>query len=130
MFARIKGKGKGNFFMKKFLVAFCLLFGIVGNSWGICELSESTDRTPSDEDLYPQNPNDNRMALICQKGKCEEDEIVYMDVLPHYIGNMFNSEGFTTVNDKAYYRCKIGGNDKWNIQTGGAIMGNDRWLVR
>lgn len=100
---------------KRFFIAvafLCAIFGIVGNSYAECVLTKSTDRTPSDEDLYLQKPDESRMALICEKGKCEDGEMVYVGGT-HYIGNIFNSEGFTTVNKGAYYKCKLGGNDRW-----------------
>ncbi len=103
----------------------CLFCGFVGDSWAVCELTESTDLTPSDEDLYPQDPNVSRMALICEKGKCEDGEIVYVDGT-HYIGNMFNSAGFTTVNkDDTIYKCKLGGNDRWVEATSSDIPVSD-----
>lgn len=91
--------------MKNFFAIIGLVFGIVGNSWAVCELTESTDLTPSDEDLYPQDPNVSRMALICEKGKCEDGEIVYVRGA-HYRKNR-------RIEDGAYYKCKLGGNDRW-----------------
>jgi hypothetical protein len=110
--------------MKKFFIIIGLLFGIIGNSFAVCELTESTDRTPSDEDLYPQNPDDSRMALICEKGKCEDGEIVYATGT-HYLGNMFNTSGFNEFSGDRFYKCKHGRNDRWeNVNMGFGNVSN------
>ena len=81
--------------MKKIVMFLVLSCGIIGNALAVCELTESTDLTPSDEDLYPQDPNVSRMALICEKGKCEDGEIVYI-----------GGTEFTFVNGVFINRCK------------------------
>ena len=91
--------------MKKFLIIIGLFCGIVGDSWAVCELTESTDVTPSNEDLYSQNPNDSRMALICEKGKCGDGEIVFAKA-GHYRKR-------TLVNENTFYECKLAADDRW-----------------
>lgn len=96
--------------MKKFLIIIGLFCGFIGDSWAECVLTESTDRTPSDEDLYPQNPYDeSRMALVCETGKCEDGEVVFAKA-GHYRKN-------TLVNKDVFYKCNAyssrARNDRW-----------------
>lgn len=113
-FCKIGGNGKGDIMPKRFFIAvtfFCTILGVIGNSWAECDFMESG--RPRIRDLYQTDPSNgkDRQALICEKGKCEDGEIVYARY-DHYRASDKQSGG-------VLYKCNRSGNNSWDV------LGND-----
>ena len=95
--------------MKKIVFGFCCLLLMQSFAFADCTFQQPTDRTPSDEDLFLEDPNGYKNgkpdALICGDNGCLDGTYIAVKG-QHWIG----SDSF---DDEKYYKCKTSGNDEW-----------------